>query len=53
MAKNKILKTDVCCNVCCCVHNVDGCLCNKKAIEISQDGQMENAHFCKSFECKE
>ncbi len=47
------LKTDVCCDVCACVHNIEGCLCDKDAIKITKDAQNSNAHFCKSFECKD
>ena len=47
------LKTDVCCDVSCCVHNIEGCLCDKDAIKITKDVDNTKAHFCKSFECKE
>ncbi len=47
------LKTDVCCDVCACVHNIEGCLCDKDAIKITKDTNDSNAHFCKSFECKD
>ena len=43
------LKTDVCCDVCDCVHNIEGCLCDKDAIKITKQGTKE-AHFCKSYE---
>lgn len=49
MKKGK-LKTDVCCDVCACVHNVDGCLCDRDAIKITKDDVNTIAHFCKSFE---
>ena len=46
------LKTDVCCDVCNCVHNIDGCLCKKSLIKITKEADNEQAHFCKSFEPK-
>lgn len=46
------LKTDVVCDVYNCVHNIEGCLCDKDAIKITQAGNDRNAHFCKSYEGK-
>ena len=52
MMESAKLKTDVCCDVCACVHNVEGCLCSKEAIKITKEKNDKTAHFCKSFECK-
>ena len=46
------LKTDVCCDVCSCVHNIEGCLCDKDAIKITKEANNSQAHFCKSYEPK-
>ena len=45
----------VCCNVDDCIHNVNGCDCNKGKIEVSR-GDSHSADtkhlFCKSYACK-
>ncbi len=41
----------VCCDVCDCVYNQDGCNCKMKTIKVTK-GNNNNAHFCKSFESK-
>ena len=39
---------NVCCNVCSCKHNLNGCECTLSKIKISDgNGDM---HFCSSFE---
>ena len=46
---------DICkveCDVCNCVHNLNGCKCNKDGIKITMDNDNENAHYCKSYEKK-
>ena len=40
------------CDVCNCVHNLDGCMCNKDGIKITMEAENENAHYCNSFEKK-
>lgn len=42
----------VCCDVADCVHNVNGCDCNKNKIEVSK-GASAKHHFCKSYACKD
>ena len=46
----KIEKVDVCCNVCSCVHNIDGCTCAKQGIKISKGDENSKAHYCESYE---
>lgn len=41
----------ICCDVCDCVHNLDGCNCCAKTIKVTT-GKTENAHFCKTYCCK-
>jgi len=51
MSKAK-LETNVCCNVCACKYNVDGKLCKRENIDITNDEKIETAHFCGSYcEC--
>lgn len=38
----------VCCDVCECVHNIDGCNCEMKTIKVTK-GKTEGAHFCRTF----
>lgn len=42
----------VCCDVEDCIHNVEGCNCEMNTIKVTT-GKTENAHFCKTYECKE
>ena len=38
------------CNVCDCVHNENGCYCQREAISVTNnDGK---SHFCGSYSCK-
>ena len=39
----------VCCNVCDCTHNANGCNCSLEKIEVTK--QNGEHHFCKSY-CK-
>lgn len=41
----------VCCNVCDCVHNENGCDCNLNKITVSK-GTENGHHYCKSYACK-
>ncbi|MBQ9792650.1 MAG: DUF1540 domain-containing protein [Clostridia bacterium] len=47
------LETNVCCNVCDCCYNVNGCMCNRDDIQITGEMSNEQSHFCKSFKCKD
>lgn len=38
----------VCCNVCACKHNVDGCKCNLNQIKITK-GDGTSLHYCESY----
>ena len=40
----------VCCDVCDCVHNENGCICQKE--EISVTNNSDKHHFCGSYKCK-
>ena len=42
----------VCCDVEDCIHNVEGCNCEMNTIKVTT-GKTENAHFCKTYECKD
>lgn len=53
MKEHTKLKTDVCCDVYACVHNIEGCLCDKDAIKITKDVGNDTAHFCKSFQSRD
>lgn len=51
--KKAKLETNVNCSVCSCKHNVNGCLCNRNGIDICEDDKNKNAHFCKTYVCRE
>lgn len=42
----------ICCDVCECVHNINGCNCNAKTIKVTK-GETNSAHFCKTYANKE
>ena len=42
----------VCCDVCECIHNIDGCNCEMKTIKVTK-GNSNSSHFCKTFSKKE
>ncbi|MGN0748670.1 MAG: DUF1540 domain-containing protein [Christensenellales bacterium] len=52
--KKDTLKTNkgVCCDVCDCVHNLDGCNCEMDTIKVTK-GKTDEAHFCKTYICKD
>ncbi|MBO5884361.1 MAG: DUF1540 domain-containing protein [Clostridia bacterium] len=39
----------VCCNVCDCIHNEDGCVCNREEINVTNKNDQH--HYCGSY-CK-
>ncbi|MEG1806429.1 MAG: DUF1540 domain-containing protein [Clostridia bacterium] len=43
-------KSVLCCDVCCCKHNVDGCKCDKSKITITTGKKSDSAHFCDDYE---
>ena len=51
MSKAK-LQTNVTCNVEACKYNVNGQLCQRDGIDITNDPNAITAHFCGSY-CKE
>lgn len=38
----------VCCNVCVCKHNVDGCKCSLNQIKVTK-GDGTSKHYCGSY----
>ena len=51
MDEVKKTNSGVCCDVCECVHNLDGCNCEMDTIKVTI-GKENKAHFCKTFCCK-
>lgn len=51
MSDKKQTNSSICCDVCECVHNVDGCNCDMDTIKVTK-GQTDHAHFCKTYECE-
>ena len=51
MDEVKKTNSGVCCDVCECVHNLDGCNCEMDSIKVTK-GKENKAHFCKTFCCK-
>ena len=48
MDEVKKTNSGVCCDVCECVHNLDGCNCEMDTIKVTK-GKEDKAHFCKTF----
>ncbi len=38
----------VCCNVCVCKHNIDGCKCGLNQIKVTK-GDRTSLHYCESY----
>lgn len=48
MENNCKCNSGVCCNVCACRHNVDGCKCNLSQIKVTK-GDGTSLHYCGSY----
>ena len=40
----------LCCEVCACRHNLDGCKCEKEGIKITTGSESNSAHYCADYE---
>ena len=48
MENNCKCNSGVCCNVCVCQHNIDGCKCNLSKIQVTK-GDGTSLHYCGSY----
>lgn len=51
MKEIKKTNSGVCCDVCDCTHNLDGCNCEMETIKVTGNNNGDS-HFCKSYCCK-
>ena len=45
-------KSKLCCEVCVCQHNVNGCECSRENLKITTGNESDSAHYCADYQEK-